>query len=197
MQLEPVLLEGRSVRLEPLEERHFPALIEIGLDREIWKWTPNQPFSPEAVLDYLVRALQLRNEGAAVPFATIDKKTGKVAGTTRFGNIERAHKKCEVGWTWLGLPWQRTALNTEAKYLMLRHGFETCGLYRVEFKTDELNDKSRNALARIGAKFEGTFRSHVITEGGRRRNTVWFSILDSDWPEVKTHLEGLIARRIG
>lgn len=196
MDLKPITLEGRSVRLEPLDRAHFPALIEIGLDREIWKWTPSQPFSAQAVEDYLIQALQLRDEGAAVPFATIDRASGKVAGTTRFGNIERAHKKCEVGWTWLGAAWQRTALNTEAKYLMLRHAFESCGLFRVEFKTDELNEKSRNALVRIGAKYEGVFRSHVITQGGRRRNTIWFSILDSDWPEVKAHLETLIARRL-
>ncbi len=119
----------------------------------------------------------------------IDKPTGRVIGSTRYGNIERVHHRLEIGWTWVARQWQRSAINTEAKYLLLRHAFETLKCIRVELKTDSLNESSRAAILRIGAREEGTFRNHMITASGRIRHTVYFSILDSEWPGVKTRLE--------
>ena len=124
-----------------------------------------------------------------LPFALIEKSTGRAIGSTRYGNIDRTHHRVEIGWTWVAPTWQRTAVNTEAKYLLLRHAFETLGCIRVELKTDSLNEKSRNAILRIGAREEGTFRNHMITASGRIRHTVYFSVLDSEWPEVKSRLQ--------
>jgi RimJ/RimL family protein N-acetyltransferase len=123
-----------------------------------------------------------------VVFATVETSSGRVIGSTRFMNIDRANRRVEIGSTWIAPPWQRTAVNTEAKYLMLRHAFEVWGCIRVELKTDALNQKSRNAILRIGAKEEGTLRRHLITHTGRVRDTVYFSILDSEWPGVKARL---------
>ena len=139
--------------------------------------------------EYIAAALRTQAEGSALPFATVERATGKAIGSTRYMNIDRANRHVEIGSTWLGLAWQRTAANTEAKFLMLRHAFETLGCLRVELKTDSLNERSRNAILRIGAKEEGTFRNHMITHTGRIRHTVYFSIIDSEWPEVKARLE--------
>jgi RimJ/RimL family protein N-acetyltransferase len=117
------------------------------------------------------------------------KKRGRVIGSTRYANIDRAHRRVEIGWTWVARAWQRTAVNTEAKYLLLRHAFETLGCIRVELKTDSLNAQSRAAILRIGAREEGIFRNHMITASGRIRHTVYFSITDAEWPEVKSRLE--------
>ena len=125
----------------------------------------------------------------ALPFATILKESGRAIGCSRYGNIDRHNRRVEISWTWIGRPWQRTAVNTEAKYLMLQHAFETLGCIRVELKTDALNERSRRAILRIGAKEEGTFRRHMITASGRVRDTVYFSIVDREWPEVKAGLE--------
>jgi RimJ/RimL family protein N-acetyltransferase len=119
----------------------------------------------------------------------IDKASGRVIGSSRYGNIDRVHHRLEIGWTWLARQWQRSAINTEAKYLLLRHAFETLKCIRVELKTDSLNERSRAAILRIGAREEGTFRNHMITASGRIRHTVYFSILDSEWPDIKTRLE--------
>src|SRR5206468_3564674 len=134
---------------------------------------------------YLESALRDQREGRSLPFATIERAGGRVVGSTRFGNIEPAHRRVEIGWTWIGRDWQRTAINTEAKYLMLRHAFETWGCVRVELKTNALNQKSRRAIQRIGGREEGIFRRHIISERGVWRDTVYFSILDDEWPEVK------------
>jgi RimJ/RimL family protein N-acetyltransferase len=125
----------------------------------------------------------------SLPFAIVEKATGRAIGSTRYGNIDRTHHRVEIGWTWVAREWQRTAMNTEAKYLLLRHAFETLGCMRVELKTDSLNERSRAAILRIGAREEGTFRNHMITASGRIRHTVYFSIIDSEWPAVKVHLE--------
>ena len=125
----------------------------------------------------------------ALPFATVDRASGRAIGSTRYGNIERVHHRLEIGWTWVARQWQRSAINTEAKYLLLRHAFETLKCIRVELKTDSLNERSRAAILRIGAREEGTFRNHMITASGRIRHTVYFSILDSEWPDIKTRLE--------
>jgi RimJ/RimL family protein N-acetyltransferase len=189
MPIEPVTLEGRFIRLEPLSLAHHAQLCEVGLEEELWRWIPQNVRTPEDMRAYIEEALRAQAKGTALPFATIDKSSGRVIGSTRFGNIDRVNRRVEIGWTWLGLAWQRTAANTEAKYLMLRHAFETWKCLRVEFKTDSLNARSRAALVRIGAKEEGVFRNHVITWTGRIRHSVYYSIIDSEWPDVKACLE--------
>jgi RimJ/RimL family protein N-acetyltransferase len=135
------------------------------------------------------KALAEQERGESIVFATVERNSGQVIGSTRFMNIDRPNRRVEIGSTWIAPAWQRTGVNTEAKYLMLRHAFEVWGCFRVELKTDALNQKSRNAILRIGAKEEGTLRRHVITWTGRVRDSVYFSILDSEWAEVKTKLE--------
>ena len=138
---------------------------------------------------YIALALAERDAGRALPFATVDRATGTIIGSTRYAAIEPTHRRVEIGWTWLGRAWQRTAANTEAKYLMLRHAFETLGCVRVELKTDALNERSRAAIRRIGAREEGTLRRHMVTSTGRIRDTVYYSILDAEWTQVKAELE--------
>jgi len=182
-------LEGARIRLEPLAEGHHAALCAVGLDDELWRWSPRPLRTPSDMAAYIAFALAEWAAGRALPFAIIDKGTGQPIGSTRYGAIEAAHRRVEIGWTWLGRPWQRTAANTEAKYLLLRHAFETLGCIRVELKTDALNERSRAAIRRIGAREEGTLRSHMITASGRIRDTVYYSILDAEWPVVKRNLE--------
>jgi RimJ/RimL family protein N-acetyltransferase len=195
MIVEPVTLEGRYVRLEPLSLAHHAALCEAGLDEAIWRYMPQTLRTPEDMRAFIEEALEAQAAGATLPFATVDKASGRAIGSTRFFNIDRTHRRLEIGWTWLGLAWQRTAANTEAKYLMLAHAFETLGCIRVEFKTDSLNERSRAALLRIGAKEEGTFRDHMIMPDGRLRHSVYYSIIAAEWPEVKARLEQKLAGR--
>jgi len=189
MNIAPIVLAGRHVRLEPLTLQHHAAFCEIGLNEDIWRWFPTPVHSREDMLEYIRTGLQWQAQGTALPFATIEQDSGRVIGSTRYMNIDDPNRKVEIGSTWLGRPWQRTAANTEAKYLMLRHAFERLGCIRVELKTDVLNQKSRNAILRIGAKEEGIFRNHVVCAGGRIRDSVWYSIVDSEWPQVKLALE--------
>lgn len=185
----PVTLEGRVVRLEPLTTGHVDALSAVGLDADLWRWTTVTVRSADDVHRYVEAALRWQADGTALPFVTVHRGDNRVVGCTRFGNIDRANRRAEIGWTWVGRQWQRTAVNTEAKLLMLRHAFETMGCIRVELKTDALNEVSRRAILRIGAKEEGTLRSHMITDTGRVRDTVYFSILKAEWPAVKQALE--------
>jgi RimJ/RimL family protein N-acetyltransferase len=173
---------------------HLDALCEIGLDEDIWRWIPFQIRTRDDMLGYIKTALKLQADGTALPFATVDRGTDRVAGSTRYMNIDKPNRHVEIGSTWIGRPWQRTAVNTEAKYLMLRHAFEQLGCHRVELKTDVLNERSRNAILRIGAKHEGVFRKHVVCDSGRVRDSAWFSIIDTEWPEVKAALELKLAR---
>jgi N-acetyltransferase len=189
MKVEPVVLEGAHVRLEPLSQAHHAGLCEVGLDEELWQWIPTPVRTPAEMSSYIDTALKEQANGVSLPFAQIEKATGRLIGSTRYGNIDRIHYRVEIGWTWIAKPWQRTAVNTEAKYLLLRHAFETLGCMRVELKTDSLNERSRTAILRIGAQQEGVFRNHMVTSKGRIRHTVYFSILDSEWPEVKTRLD--------
>jgi len=189
MNLAPVTLAGRYIRLEPLTLAHHDALCAVGLEEEIWRWFPTPIHSRDDMLEYICTALQWQAEGTAVPFATVEQSSGSVIGSTRYMNIDVRNRKVEIGSTWLTPTRQRTAANTEAKYLMLRHAFEQLGCIRVELKTDVLNQKSRNAILRIGAKEEGTFRNHVICAGGRVRDSAWYSIIDSEWLGVKLALE--------
>jgi RimJ/RimL family protein N-acetyltransferase len=186
-------LEGRVVRLEPLALSHRDALCEVGLDEEIWRLGLSQLRTPDDMAQYIQSALSLRNAHTAYPFATIERSSGRVVGSTRFANMDAAHRRLEIGWTWIGRPWQRTAVNTEAKYLMLRAAFEQLGCNRVEFKTDVLNERSRAALLRIGATEEGILRHHMVTAAGRIRDSIYYSILASEWPPVRQALEEKLA----
>jgi N-acetyltransferase len=195
MEIKPVTLEGRHIRLEPLTHNHHDDLCRVGLDPELWRVATRRIDSPEEMSNYIQEAIEERDRGVALPFATIEKSTNRAVGSTRFGNIDRYNRHVEIGWTWIGAEWQRTHVNTEAKYLMLSYSFEELGCIRVEFKTDSLNERSRNAILRLGATEEGTFRNHMIVQGGRFRHSVYFSIIDSEWPAVKARLEEKLNRR--
>jgi N-acetyltransferase len=185
----PVTLSGRHVRLEPLTRAHIDPMFAAASDPQLWRWTLTQIASIEDMRDYVDAALAAQAAGAALPFATLDASTGEVVGSTRFGNIDVANRHVEIGWTWLRRDRQRTACNTEAKYLMLSHAFDVLGCIRVSLKTDALNQQSRAAILRIGAKEEGILRAHMITASGRIRDSAMYSILDREWPEVRRRLE--------
>ena len=192
----PVTLEGSVVRLAPLDHNHAELFWEAAKDdlENIFRWIP-YPMQTAADFQVLVKkAFDEQERGESVVFATIERSSDKVIGSTRFMNIDRLNRRVEIGSTWIAPAWQRTAVNTEAKYLMLRHAFEVWQCIRVELKTDALNQKSRNAILRIGAKEEGTLRKHLVTWTGRIRDSVYFSILDSEWPEAKARLEAMLAR---
>lgn len=184
----PVTLEGSHVRLEPLTVDHIGPLVEVGLDPDLWRWTQAILRTEDDLRAYVETALAEQAIGRSLPFATVERSSGRVIGSTRFGTIEPAHRRVEIGWTWIARPWQRTAINTEAKYLMLRHAFEMLGCIRVELKTDVLNERSRRAIERLGAREEGVLRDHVITSSGRIRGTVYYSILAAEWPDVRARL---------
>jgi len=172
-------------------------LWEIAKDhlQELFQWIP---YRLESLEDFRAFNLHVRDEqkrGLTAPFATFERSSGQIAGTTRFMNMDLANRKVEIGSTWIAPPWQRTAVNTEAKYLMLRHAFESWNCLRVELKTDSLNQRSRQAILRLGAKEEGTLRKHMLTWNGRQRDSVYFSILDTEWPEVKARLESKMGTR--
>lgn len=191
--VEVPVLEGQHVRLEPLDVRHLDGLCAVGLDPELWHWEVIRKRSREDMQVYVRKALDERQRGVSLPFATVFLETGQVIGSTRYLNMDPANRRVEIGATWIGRPWQRTAVNTEAKYLMLRHAFEVLRCFRVELKTDVLNERSRRAILRLGAKEEGILRRHVVTDTGRVRDTVYYSILDSEWPPVKSHLQAKLA----
>ena len=189
MLVEAVILEGRSVRIEPLAEFHHEALCAVGLDPDLWALTVARATTAEEMLAYIRSGVDAQAAGTQLPFATIERASNRVVDSTRFMNIDRVNRRVEIGSTWVSRPWQRTAVNTEAKYLMLKHAFETWGCVRVELKTDALNERSRAAIRRIGAVEEGILRRHTVTWSGRIRDTVYYSILDSEWPRVKADLE--------
>jgi len=186
----PLTLEGSVVRLEPIRPEHASVFWEVAKDSldEIFRWIPYSMKTPEDFERVVARAYEEQERGESIVFATVERPSGQVIGSTRFMNIDRANRRVEIGSTWIAPRWQRTAVNTEAKYLMLRHAFEVWKVVRVELKTDALNQRSRNAIRRLGAKEEGTLRKHVITHTGRIRDSVYFSILDTEWPEVKVRL---------
>jgi RimJ/RimL family protein N-acetyltransferase len=191
----PLTLEGPTVRLEPLRREHAQLFWEAAKNDidEIFRWIPYSVKNLAEFEALVAKTLAEQERGESVAFATIERASGEVIGGTRFMNIDRANRRAEIGSTWIVPAWQRTAVNTEAKYLMLRHAFEVWKCIRVELKTDALNQKSRHAILRIGAKEEGTLRRHVITWSGRVRDSVYFSILDSEWPEVKQRLESRLS----
>lgn len=192
--VEPVVLEGDHVRLEPLSSDHLSGLTDVGLDAEIWRWMPMFVQAPMDMRTLIDEALAEAQAGTQVPFATVERASGRPVGSTRFLSIEPRHRRLEIGWTWLAPAWQRSVVNTEAKLLMLRHAFEKLGALRVEFKTDALNERSRAALLAIGAIEEGTLRHHMVMPNGRRRDSVYFSVLEEEWPRVHGHLESRLSR---
>jgi len=192
--LEPVVLEGSFVRLEPMTLEHHAQLIEVGLDPEIWRLTIVMIRTAGEMRSYIDSALALQRDGTSLPFVTIERSSGRVVGSTRFGNYDAANRRIEIGWTWLARRWQRTVINTEAKYLMLTYAFEKLRCVRVELKTDVLNAPSRKAMLRIGAKEEGILRKHTLMWTGRYRDSIYYSILDEEWSEVKGQLEKMLAR---
>jgi N-acetyltransferase len=190
---EPAVLEGKHVRLEPLTMAHLPRLVEIGLQDDIFRWYAQPIRTPEDMKALIATALEEQTAGKSLPYATIARSTGLAVGSTRFMTIDRPNRSLEIGYTWIAPPWQRTAINTEAKYLMLRCAFESWGCNRVGLKTDSLNERSRRAIARIGAKEEGTLRNHMVTASGRLRHSVYFSVTREEWPEVRAALEEKLA----
>lgn len=186
-------LEGSFVRLEPLARSHLGGLAAAGLGTEVFRWFTVAPADPAGMAAFVEGAVADQAAGTALPFATVDRATGIIAGSTRFGAIDRTHRRAEIGWTWLGPRWQRTALNTEAKLLMLTQAFEAWGCIRVEFKTDIKNHQSQSALERLGARREGVFRNHYICWDGRIRDSVWYSIVDEEWPAVRDRLRARLA----
>jgi RimJ/RimL family protein N-acetyltransferase len=189
MTIEPVTLRGLSVQLEPMRADHTDALTRVGLEPELWRWTQTFIATPDDMSRYVLQALEELSRGIALPFVIVAQPRGEVVGSTRYGSVDLANRRLEIGWTWITPRYQRTAINTEAKLLLLTHAFERLGTNRVELKTDALNQKSRTAIARLGAVEEGTFRKHIVTSSGRVRDTVYYSIIDTEWPEVKARLE--------
>jgi len=187
----PVALEGSIVRLEPIRREHAQLFWDVASNdlEDLFRWIPYSMRTREDFETLIDRAFAEQERGESVVFAIVERGSGRTIGSTRFMNIDRMNRRVEIGSTWIAPPWQRTAVNTEAKYLMLRHAFEVWRSIRVELKTDALNQRSRNAILRIGAKEEGTLRRHLVTWTGRVRDTVYFSILDSEWPEAKRRLE--------
>jgi RimJ/RimL family protein N-acetyltransferase len=188
MVVEPTTLLGKNIRLEPLRIEHVGPLAHVGLDSSLWRWIPNPVATADDMRTYVLTALDEQKKGVSVPFAIVDLISRQVIGSTRYANIEPAHFRLEIGWTWLTSKFQRTAANTEAKLLLLTHAFEKLGANRVELKTDALNEQSREAILRIGAVEEGTFRKHMIMANGRVRDTVYFSIIAAEWPAIKAKL---------
>lgn len=193
----PLTLEGSVVRLEPVRREHEHLFWEVAKNdlEDIFRWIPYSMKTESDFGKLIDKAFDEQERGESVVLATVERKSSRVIGSTRFMNIDRVNFRVEIGSTWIAPAWQRTAVNSEAKYLMLRHAFEAWKCIRVELKTDALNQKSRNAILRIGAKEEGTLRRHLVTWTGRVRDTVYFSILDNEWPEVKKKLEGMVHDR--
>lgn len=194
MEISPVILEGQYVRLEPLSAAHAKSLIAAAGDGELWNSTVTIVPSDATISAYISSTLKAQADGRELPFVIIRKPEGQVVGSTRFFHIERDHRRVEIGYTWLAASAQRTAVNTEAKLVLLTHAFEHWGCIRVEFLTDILNHQSRTAILRLGAKQEGVLRNHMIMPSGRYRDSVCFSIIETEWPDVKAGLEAKIAQ---
>lgn len=194
MKIQPVTLSGRTVRLEPLSESHVPDLFAVGNDESIWRFMRYGHIQRLGGMREWVRMLlEHQKQGTDLPFAVIYLPTGRAVGATRYLEIKPEHRTLEIGGSWYGVDYQRTAVNTESKYLLLGHAFDTLGCIRVQFKTDLRNERSQRALERIGAVREGVLRDHIILPDGYRRSSVYYSILDFEWLGVKTKLEGLLA----
>jgi RimJ/RimL family protein N-acetyltransferase len=186
----PVVLEGPRVRLEPLAERHLDDLRLVAFDAPVWRWTIMGEQDEPGLRRWLEAALANAAAGTERPFATVDLASGRAIGSSRFMSIVPEHKRLEIGWTWIGVAYQRTGINREAKLLQLTHAFETLEANRVEFKTHARNERSRTALLGIGTTFEGVFRQHMVMPDGSLRDSAFYSIIAPEWPAVKARLAG-------
>ena len=193
--VEPVVLEGARIRMEPLRADHLADLSLVAFDLPLWQWTIMGAQDEDGLRRWVDAALANQEAGAERPFATIDLATGRAIGSSRYMSIVPEHRRLEIGWTWVASAYERTGVNREAKLLQLTHAFEVLGANRVEFKTHSRNVRSRTALAGIGATFEGVFRQHTIMPDGSLRDSAYFSVISPEWPAVKAALvEGLAAR---
>ena len=195
MEISPIILEGQHVRLEPLSPAHEESLVAAAGDGELWNSTVTIVPSRANIAAYIASTLTAQAQGRELPFVIIRQELGQVVGSTRFFHIERDHRRVEIGYTWLSASAQRTGVNTEAKLLLLTHAFERWGCIRVEFVTDVLNQQSRTAILRHGAKQEGVLRNHMVMPSGRYRDSVYFSIIEAEWPEVKARLEAKLSQK--
>ena len=192
----PITLEGRVVRLEPLDERHIPDLAVAGVDESTWRYMPyGQVVTVDRMATFVRQTIAKHADGTEAPFAVVLRATGRAVGMTRYLDIRPAHRGLEIGGTWYAPEHRRTVLNTECKLLLLTHAFDTLDAIRVQLKTDERNAASRRAIERIGATFEGILRENMILADGVRRSTAYYSILSREWPSVKDRLERLAVAR--
>ena len=194
MDTSPITLEGRYVRLDPLTEAHAEALVAAASDGELWNTKVTIIPDAAGITSYIEAALAGQSLGKELPFVIINKSSNEVAGTTRFYEMRPNDRAAAIGYTWLARNAQRTPVNTESKLLLLTHAFEKWNCLRIELITDVLNEQSRAAILRLGAKQEGILRNHLILPSGRSRDSVVFSIIDSEWPQVKAHLEARLQR---
>jgi len=191
--VEPVTLTGDHVVLEPAADRHLPDLLEAGQDEQVWAWLPwRRPRTEQELAEILAGERRV-----ALPFAQVERATGRAVGITTYRDIDERHRTLEVGGTWIGRPWWRTAINTEAKLLILGHAFETLEANRVAIKTDIRNERSQAAIARLGAKREGVLRHQYIRPDGTLRDTVMYSVIPEEWPAVRAYLRERLATHAG
>jgi len=193
---ENIILENERVLLTPLNLSHLGGLISVGAqDDNLTFYTTIDVSTPEALQQFIEESMAEREQNSRYPFAIFDKQTQQFAGSTSFANVSNKDQRLEIGWTWIGNGFQKTGLNVNCKYVLLRYLFEELGFERVELKTDERNQNSRTAIEKIGGKFEGILRSHILMRDGFRRSSVYYSILKNEWPEVKPKLEVRIQRK--
>ena len=193
MNVQPLVLEGAYVRLEPLDVHHAEGLFAVGGDAEIWRYLPRPKLGSVSDAQQMIEAAKAAAaDGSQLPFAIVERATGRAVGSTRYLDIRRKDRGLEIGWTWLGTAYQRTPINTESKYLLLRHAFDDLGTIRVQLKTDLRNERSQRAIERLGAIREGVLRKHVVLWDGFIRDTAYYSILDNEWPGVRQRLEAFL-----
>ena len=191
----PVTLTGRNVRLEPLSEAHIPGLAEVGVGQNFWQFMLYGDMNTEAdIRNWVLDIIGRGQRGTDIPFVVIHLESGRVAGATRYLNIMPNDRGLEIGGTWYGTEFQRSPVNTECKYLLMTHAFETLHVIRVQLKTDLINDRSQRAIERLGAKKEGVLRNHMILPDGRIRDSVFYSVLNTEWPDVKKNLEIMLGK---
>ena len=188
-------LENDHVRLEPLQREHALALGDVGAEPSIWTWFYTAPTTPTLMHEWVDSLIALRDGGRHLPFAIVERGGDRVVGSTSLGNLALEHRRLEIGWTWVAPAWQRTAVNTAAKRLLLGHAFDDLGCERVEFKTDAANERSRAAILRLGAIEEGTLRHHMRRPDGTWRDSVYFSLLADEWPAVRERLDVRLGQR--
>jgi N-acetyltransferase len=198
LNIQPVTLLGQTIRLEPLGLAHVPALAEAGRDQAIWRYMPYAFDGTESFMRRWVEdQLERQSRGTDLPFAVVLQASGPAIGATRYLDIRPHDRAVEIGGTWFAPAHQRTAANTEAKYLLFRHAFETLGCLRVQLKTDLRNERSQRAIERLGAVREGVLRDHMLMPDGYRRSSVYYSVLEAEWPAVKARLEGMLEKYVG